>query len=89
MAGVPAVAGLFQRVILQSGSSLCPWAVEPEPYDAAAVLSADVDCSSGDRECLLSKSAEQLVKANHRRMVRLMASWLCGPQCLTGIQFAR
>ncbi|XP_043208735.1 neuroligin-3-like [Amphibalanus amphitrite] len=64
----PRAKGLFQRVVLQSGSSLCPWSVEPEPYDAAALLSDDLDCGRGDRDCLLSRSAQQLVSAAHRRM---------------------
>ncbi|XP_037078572.1 neuroligin-3-like [Pollicipes pollicipes] len=64
----PRAKGLFQRVVLQSGSGLCPWAVEREPYEAAAQLSDDVDCGRADRQCLMAKAAEQLVKEHHRRL---------------------
>ncbi|XP_049958160.1 venom carboxylesterase-6-like [Schistocerca serialis cubense] len=63
----PLSAGLFHRVIAQSGSVLNPWALQRKPIRNAQKLAQLVGCSSWEtslqiRHCLSAAPAEQLVR---------------------------
>ncbi|XP_064117919.1 esterase E4-like [Macrobrachium nipponense] len=66
----PLSKGLFHRGILLSGTAYCPWALSRigrDPLIAAQVLAHKLGCPSGNskglRECVASKTFEQIVKA--------------------------
>ncbi|CAG7833495.1 unnamed protein product [Allacma fusca] len=57
---------LFHRAIMQSGSALCDWAVEPNPREFADIIAEELECSGNSediRTCLKEKTPEELVKA--------------------------
>lgn len=67
----PPHAGLFQQMILMSGTHLAPWALSRQPGVAASRLSEHLDCgyvfgSSYLLGCLRKKSTDQIVKAVER-----------------------
>uniref|UniRef100_A0A1D1XT84 Carboxylic ester hydrolase n=1 Tax=Anthurium amnicola TaxID=1678845 RepID=A0A1D1XT84_9ARAE len=77
----PLTRGLFHRVIQMSGSALAPWALfQPAQARAKAVKLADaLGCPSTQgsaalRDCLLTKSAEDIVKAEDA-----LAQWASHP----------
>lgn len=44
----PGNKGLFQRLIAESGSPLCPWAYQPDPKKYARMLANKLGCSASD-----------------------------------------
>ncbi|GAB6023202.1 hypothetical protein CHUAL_008022 [Chamberlinius hualienensis] len=62
----PLAHGLFWLAITQSGSSLCDWAVEEQPYSYASTVASLMGCTihSGFTivDCLRMKSAEEIVR---------------------------
>ena len=59
-------SGLFQEVIMQSGSALCDWAIERNPFQYMEQIGEALECFGTSEElatCLRTKSAEALISA--------------------------
>ena len=58
---------------MMSGSANCDWSIQEYPWDVATELSSDLDCgtisSYSLKQCLSTKSAEQLIIAQTNRQV--------------------
>lgn len=61
----PLSAGLFQRAIAQSGSSLCPWAMLDDAASTSRLLASKMDCptsnSSALLDCLRAIAADYII----------------------------
>ncbi|KAG8191528.1 hypothetical protein JTE90_019592 [Oedothorax gibbosus] len=64
----PMAKGLFQRVILQSGSALCPWALAKDAASHARKLAQSMNCSTRDStkliDCLRKKRLEDIMSVD-------------------------
>ncbi|XP_042895443.1 neuroligin-4, X-linked [Parasteatoda tepidariorum] len=64
----PMAKGLFQRVILQSGSALCPWAIAKDAVDHTRRLAQALNCSMQDSmtliECLRKRQLEEIMSVD-------------------------
>lgn len=62
------ISGLFQRVILQSGSALCPWALAKDAVSHARKLAQSMNCSTRDSmkliDCLRKKRLEDIMSVD-------------------------
>ncbi|XP_045123732.1 venom carboxylesterase-6-like [Portunus trituberculatus] len=67
----PLSKDLFSSAIMMSGAANCLWSVARYPETAAYQLARDLDCSSasvyGMRECLMDKTAQEIVTAQADR----------------------
>ncbi|KAM3959396.1 esterase FE4-like [Aphomia sociella] len=63
----PMSKGLFHRAILQSGSSLSPWALQPEPLKVASQLAYQLGLNITDpyeiHKLFMTKTAKELLEA--------------------------
>lgn len=68
--------GLFWAAITQSGSALCDWAVEEDPYSYTKLLSSSLGCrveesSRSIVDCLRRRSATEIVTTQQKLLVSL------------------
>lgn len=71
--------GLFHKVIMQSGSGLCDWALQTDPFEYAVQIGQRVRCPTGSRDelfkCLQSASTLDILRAQRVGKVRLTEWW--------------
>ncbi|CAG0924216.1 unnamed protein product, partial [Notodromas monacha] len=69
------IKGLFQRVVLMSGSALTPWALVPDPISVTMQIANQVSCPVEEQrkeelaDCLRTRSVEELLAAASRVML--------------------
>jgi len=60
-------SGLFHAAIAQSGSSLCPWAIDENPLESSKKIAEFVQCptesTSEMMKCLRNKDADAIIQA--------------------------
>jgi len=65
--------GLFHKVILQSGSGLCHWAIESDPLQYAEKIAENIRCSTSSTisivDCLRRASVYDLLRAESKEKV--------------------
>lgn len=68
----PLARGLFWTAITQSGSALCDWALEEQPYAYASGLASSLKCSVRTSrtivECLRNQSTVDLITAQQAKL---------------------
>ncbi|XP_042892944.1 juvenile hormone esterase-like [Penaeus japonicus] len=81
----PYVLGLFHRVILQSGSALCPWSLGGAHLEVAQYIAGVFNCSTdqGSEEiirCLQGIDTERLVSTHSHLFMWYIFPLLLGPR---------
>ncbi|CAL8075230.1 unnamed protein product [Orchesella dallaii] len=63
----PLTQGMFNQAISQSGSALCPWAIQTDPVSKTKMLAQWVNCDTSANkamiECLRRKSDHEIMQA--------------------------